>query len=150
MIGIGMWIAQHGMDCLEAVGIVGGLLYTGRSFSADTRSRRLANLLSLTKQHREIWREVLEKPELTRIKESKADLYTKPVTPDEARLVNFLLLHLHCWYRAVLEGEVLTLESLSRDIRSFFALPIPRRVWEENRQYYEPDFAAFVDATLNS
>src|SRR5687767_3564731 len=106
MIQFGAWFAQHGLELLEAIGIAAGLFYTAASFRADTRSRRLSNLVNLTKQHRDIWEEMLGKSSLVRVKDPKADLYTKPVTPDEARLVVFLILHLHCWYRAILEGEV--------------------------------------------
>ena len=56
-----------------------------------------------------------------------------------------LILHLHCWFRAIQNREVRGVEGLSRDMKQFFALPIPRRVWEEKRAFQDRDFVEFVD-----
>jgi hypothetical protein len=148
MAGIAGWFGQHGYDVISAVGIIAGLGYTAASFRADTRSRRLANLVQLTQQHREIWEELLAKPQLVRIKDSKADLYTKPISPEEFRFVTFLIMHLHCWYRALLGREVSGLEGLTRDMKAFFSLPIPSRVWQECRAFYDADFVDYVERAV--
>ena len=146
MAGIGNWLAQHGFEVLSAVGIIASLGFTAASFRADTRSRRLNNLVSLTQQHRDIWEEVQSNPSLARVIDPNADLYTKPVTTQEAIFVGQLLLHLHSWYRLLKEGEVRSLEGLARDMKAFFALPIPARIWEERRCFYDADFVAFVNS----
>jgi len=109
MAGIGNWLAQHGLEVLSAVGIIAGLGFTAASFRADTRSRRLTNLVSLAQQHRDIWEEVQSNPALARVIDPNADLYTNPVTTQEAIFVGHLLLHLHSWYRLMEKGEVRSL-----------------------------------------
>jgi hypothetical protein len=147
MAAIGNWLAQHGFEVLSAVGIIAGLGFTAASFSADTRSRRLNNLVTLTQQHRDIWEEVQSNPSLARVIDPTADLYTKPVTTHEAVFVGHLLLHLHSWYRLAKEGEVRDLDGLSRDMKVFFNLPIPASIWEDRCTFFDPDFVEFVERT---
>ena len=145
MAGIGNWFAQHGFEILSAVGIIAGLGFTAASFRADTRSRRLNNLVSLTQQHRDIWEEVISNPSLARVIDPDAALYTKPLIPQEIIFVSHLLLHLHSWYRLMKEGNILAPEGLSRDMSVFFALPIPAKVWQERRSSFDCDFVKFVE-----
>ncbi|MFN0126910.1 MAG: hypothetical protein ACKV19_09545 [Verrucomicrobiales bacterium] len=149
MAGTIGWLAENGYTFLSAVGIIAGLVFTAASFRADTRSRRLSNLVKLTEQHRDIWEELQRKPHLGRIKESNVDLYTKPVTVEEAQFVTLLILHLHCWYRAILEGEVRSPEGLARDVQSFFNRPIAAYVWEKHRAFHDQDFVEFVERLIN-
>jgi hypothetical protein len=143
------WLAEHGHTLLSGIGIIAGLGFTAASFRADTRSRRLSNLVKLTEQHRDIWEELQRKPHLGRIKDTNVDLYTKPVTVEEAQFVTLLILHLHCWYRAILEGEVRSPEGLARDVQSFFNRPIAAWVWKQNRGFYDQDFAGFVERLIS-
>ena len=139
------WMSQHGFDLLSAAGIVSGFLFTSASFRADTRSRRLANLITLTQQHRDIWEKTLQKPHLHRVTDPKVELGITPITPEESQFVVLLILHLYCWFRALQNREVRGVEGLSRDMKLFFSLPIPRRVWEEKRAFQDRDFVEFVD-----
>jgi hypothetical protein len=148
MAGIGNWLAQHGFEVLSAVGIIAGLGFTAASFRADTRSRRLTNLVSLTQQHRDIWEEVQSNPSLARVIDPNADVYTKTVTNQEAVFVGHLLLHLHSWYRLMREGEVRSLKGLSQDIKAFFALPIPAKVWHDRLTFFDPDFVNYVEEAV--
>jgi hypothetical protein len=149
MVGIGNWLAQHGFEVLSAVGIIAGLAFTAASFRADTRSRRLNNLVSLTQQHRDIWEEIQSNPSLARVIDPNADLYTKPVTPQEAVFVGHLLLHLHSWYRLMRGGEVRAFDGLSLDMKAFFAMPIPINVWNERREFFDLDFVDFVEQSVD-
>jgi len=143
-----IWIASHSFDLISAVGIIAGLGFTTASFREDTRSRRLSNLVRLTEQHRDIWEESQNNPKLARIRDPQADLYTKPVTPEETQFVMLLMFHLHCWYRAIQEGEVNVLEGLEMDIQNFFNRPIPRHVWNERKAFFDSDFRKFVEGVL--
>ena len=40
------WLAQNWFTLLNAIGVVGGLLFTGHSLRSETKTRRIANLLS--------------------------------------------------------------------------------------------------------
>ncbi len=146
MFSIVAWVAQHTFDLVSAAGIIAGLGFTAASFREDTRSRRLANLIKLTQQHRDIWEETQSNPRLVRVIDSKADLYTKPISVEESQFVVLVILHLHCWYRAIQEGEVESLDGLSKDVREFFALPIPGRVWNEKKEFQDRDFVQFVES----
>jgi hypothetical protein len=142
------WIGSHALDLLSALGIVSSLAFTAVSFREDTRSRRLNNLVRLTEQHRDIWEESQNNPKIARIRDPKADLYTKPVTAEEAQFVMLLIFHLHCWFRAIQEREVTALEGLEQDIQSFFNRPIPRHVWSERKAFFDADFRDFVDGIM--
>jgi hypothetical protein len=139
------WLAQHWFDLLQTIGIVGGLFFTGWSLHLDTQTQRAANLLTLTSQHRDIWKILYSEPQLARVLEVNLDLAKYPVTDDEARFVGFLILHLNASYQAIKAGVLMKAEGLASDIQGFFALPIPKTVWEKLRKFYDADFVAFVD-----
>jgi hypothetical protein len=139
------WLALHWFDLLQTVGIVGGLFFTGWSLHLDTQTQLAANLLTLTVQHRDIWKMLFDEPKLARILEAKLDLSKNPVTDDEARFVGFLILHLNASYQAIKAGVLMKAEGLTADIQEFFALPIPKAVWEKMRKFYDADFVTFVD-----
>lgn len=142
------WIGSHVFDLISAAGIIAGLAFTTASFREDTRSRRLSNLVRLTEQHRDIWKESQNNPKLARIRDPHADLYTKPVTPEETQFVMILMFHLHCWFRAIQAGEVSVLEGLELDIQNFFNRPISRNVWNERKAFFDSEFRQFVDGVL--
>ena len=63
-MGIWDWLADNSFNLLSAVGIIGGLWFTALSFRSETKTRRIANLISITDGHREIWKLYLNSPEL--------------------------------------------------------------------------------------
>jgi len=46
---------------------VGGLLFTGITLRADAKAKRLQSLFTITQNHRQIWTEIHDRPELSRI-----------------------------------------------------------------------------------
>lgn len=142
------WIADHGFELLEAAGIIGGLAFTAAAFRQDTKARRVGNLLALTAGHRDIWRQVHERPELWRVLEEEVDLVAAPVTNPEALFVTFLLLHLNATHRAIRKGQFSTRQAIEKDVRWFLSRPVPNSVWLEARKLLEDDFVAFVDSNL--
>lgn len=144
------WITLHGPGFLESAGIIGGLLFTAVTLRRDLRSRHISNLITLTAQHREIWQRFYEKPHLARVRDANADLVEKPPTPDEALFVHLIILHLNCWYQAVKRREVTEPEGMNLDVGAFFALPIPRHVWLQWREYQDREFVRYVDNAIQS
>ncbi len=142
--------SEHIFDLISATGIIAGLIFTGASYREDTRSRRLQNLVRLTEQHRDIWEEAQGNPKLHRVLDPSADLYTKPMTHEEITFVMLLLFHLHCWYRAIQDGEVKVLAGLELDVKGFLGRPVPRSVWEQRKVYFDPDFCEFVDRVITT
>ena len=139
------WISHHGSDLLEAVGIIGSLSFTAASFRRDDASRRVSNLLAITAAHRDIWTALCDRPELARVLSADVDLTDRPVTDEEALFVTFLILHLHTTHEAVRAGMHATRQAVAEDIRWFFALPVPRSVWEKSRSFQDPEFVRYVE-----
>lgn len=139
------WISENWFDILSAVGIIGGLFFTAVALRSDTKTRKIAHLLTITTNHREIWKEVLRNPQLARVLDPSADLSKQPITPDEREFVNFVILHLSSVYYALRDELVIKLDGVRRDAGAFLTLPIPRAVWEKTRISQNHDFVAFVE-----
>src|SRR4051794_7017954 len=92
------WIADNWFDILSAVGIIGGLCFTAFSLRSETKTRRVANLLAVTANHREIWREFYRRPELSRVLDPSSDVATQGLTAAEEEFVKFVILHLSSVY----------------------------------------------------
>ncbi len=144
------WIAENWVTLLNAVGVVGGLFFTASSIRSATKTQRIANLLTLTSNHREVWREFFRNPELARVLDRSSDLSRNPVTPGEQEFVNLVVLHLSSVYESLKDELVIRQEGLRRDVCSFFSLPIPRAMWEKSKIFQNDDFVAFVESCLNS
>jgi hypothetical protein len=137
------WLAQNWFDILSTIGIVGSLLFTAHSSRAETKTRRISNLITLTQNHREIWSALFKNPELERVVGTQSK---EPITVQEEILVNLVIQHLQSVFYAVSDKLVLKPEQLRRDIRDFFSLPIPRAVWEKNKVFQNEEFVAFVES----
>ena len=145
---MGQWLAENWFNLFSSLGIIGGLWFTAVSLHSETKTRRIANLLTITINYREIWKEFFSTPELARVIDPKANVVKKPVTPDEEFFVNLVISHTGSVYEA-LKDELLTKqEGLRRDVKSFFSLPVPKAVWLNTRLLQNQDFAAFIDSAL--
>jgi len=111
----------------------------------EAEARRVANLFTITKSHREIWTFVIERPELARVLSAKPGIEKRPITEAERRFVLFLILHLASSFEARKHGMFFFVHGLRRDVYEFFQLPIPRAVWTDFHRYQEPDFVRFVE-----
>ena len=77
------WIAENWVTALNAAGVVGGLFFTACSLHSEAKTRRVANLLTITKNHRNIWADFYRNPGLARVLDSAADVTRKPITREE-------------------------------------------------------------------
>jgi hypothetical protein len=144
-MGFLQWAGTNWFELLQTVGIITGSVFTAVSLRMDARSRRVSNLIAATQQHREIWRELYDRPHLARVLEPAPDLDASPVTKEEELFVLFLILHLNGAYRAMKENLFTEPEELDRDIHSFFTLPIPRSVWRKFKNRQDRSFVNFVE-----
>jgi hypothetical protein len=80
--------------------------------------------------------------------EKRAVLDTKPLSHEERRFVTELVLHLDAVHRPIKARMAVNIEGLRKDVRDFFALPIPKAVWEMLKPYQDTDFIAFVEDCL--
>jgi hypothetical protein len=142
------WIAVHGFDVLGAIGIIAGLLFTGFSFRQDAKVTRIQNLLTITRNHREIWSELYRQPELSRVLDPKADIVAKPITTAERLFVRFVILHLKSAFEAGRNGVYGAPAALREDTNSFFSLPIPKVVWDKAKAFQDSKFATFVEGAM--
>jgi hypothetical protein len=108
----------------------------------------VANLLAITANYREVWKEFFRSPELVRVIEPSADVAKQPVTPAEEFFVNMVISHTSSVYEALKHELVIKQEGLRRDVRLFFSLPVPKAVWTKTKLLQNQDFAAFIESSL--
>ena len=140
------WLVREWFTLLQSAGIVGGLLFTAFSMREENKTRRIGNVLAVTHNHREIWTEIFHRPELRRVLHSDVDLEKFPISEEEQIFVNFVILHLNSVFDAMKEKLVLRPEGLRKDVGRFFALPIPRAVWNQMKPLHEEEFVRFVES----
>jgi hypothetical protein len=142
------WIGGHWFDLLQTAGIIGGLIFTAYSSRKDDGSRKIANLIAIKQQYREIWKELYDRPELARVLEHWVDLKAQPTSLQEWLFVKLLILHLDTVYHAMEADMFVSLEGLQKDIKEFFSAPIPRSVWEKLKPFQDKDFVQLVEASM--
>ena len=142
------WLTENCFNLFSAVGIMGGLWFTAISLHSETKTRRVANLLTVTANYREIWKEYLHNPKLIRVLDASADVVNQPITPDEELFVGLILSHINSVFYATNDKLVVEWEGLRRDVGAFFSLPLPKAVWIKTRLLQNQDFAAFIDSSL--
>lgn len=143
------WIAENGLALLNAAGVVGGLLFTGISLHSETKTRRIANLLTLTENHRALWSEYFRNAQVTRVLNPTADVSKDPVTRNEEIFVGLVIQHLSGVFHALRDELLVKPEGLRRDVWWFFSLPIPQSVWERVKILQNDAFMDFVEKCRN-
>jgi hypothetical protein len=146
---VSAWFAQHGFDLIQAVCVVGTLLFAAYTFRKGEKAQRIANLIAIKQEYSDVWRTMYDHPELSRVLEKSVDLDKHPVTTQEWLFVKMLVLHLDTVRRAKKIDVFVKLQGLQMDIREFFSLPIPKTVWDSLKVFHDDDFTTFVESCLN-
>jgi len=154
-MGFSEWFSENWVNIVTAVSGIGGLWAAvfairknGKATNEDAKARKVANLLTITANHRELWNECLIYPALARVIDPGADIAKQPVTPAEEFFMSMAISHTSSTYEA-LKDELLTKqEGLRRDVGLFFSLPIPNAVWQRTKLLQNLDFAAFIESSL--
>jgi|GEM_PF-1134611 len=144
--GVTGFIAHNWVDVVQTGGIIAGFLLSVFTIRREAAVRHVQNLFTLTRNHREIWTSLLERPELSRVLKANVDLAANPVSESERLVVLFLILHLASSFEAQKRGLYLSERGLRDDISQFFGLPIPAAVWMESKSLQECDFVEFVES----
>jgi hypothetical protein len=139
------WFAENWFNLFSAIGIIGGLWFTAVSLHSETKTRRVANLLTITANYREVWKEFFRSPDLARVIKPSVDTAKRPITAAEEFFVNLIISHISSVYEALKDELVIKQEGLRRDVGSFFALPIPQAVWKKTKLFQNGDFVSFVE-----
>lgn len=142
------WVTQNWFELLSTVGIIGGLIITAVTLHSETKTRRVANLLTLTQNHRELWKVFYQNVEMTRILDPAADPKSFPVNRGEEIYVNTVIQHVAAVFRAMKTDLTIKPEGIQQDVRTFFSLPIPRLVWDKIKPLQDKDFVKFVEDCL--
>jgi len=142
------WLASNWLS-IQAAAIVGSLLFNVTILRMDLRVRRTEVMLSLTESHREIWEQLIERPELSRVLEPDANVHTQPPTPSEKHFVQLVVNHVATVRQAVKEGAYRATRGMDQDIREFLALPIPRIVAGGMLPYQAPDFQEYLHGLMD-
>ncbi len=143
------WAGENWFNLLSTVGIIGSLLFTAVSLHSETVTRRIANLLAITSNHRAVWKVYLHSPELARVLDPKADVASQPVTVKEECFVLLVIAHTSSVHEALQDELLIKQEGLRRDVVRFFSLPVPKAVWDKSKWLQNQDFVAFIDSALN-
>ncbi len=143
------WIVEHWSGLLENVGIISGLVFTGLAIRRDSRVRRAETLLKITEQHRSLWMDFDDRPELSSLLDFDRDLESSPLKKEEVRFVRYCIQHLRATFYAAKAGIFIQPEALGADIAAFFAKPGPRAVWESSKHWHDRTFVDFVESYLS-
>lgn len=139
------WISDNAFNLITGIGVIAGLSFSAASRRDATRNQQTANLLSITANHRELWKIYLDRRDLTRVRDHKADLGKQQVTEEERVFVNLVVQHANSVYRALNDHLLINIEGFKSDIAQFFALPIVSSVWKRIKPLQNEDFVRFVD-----
>jgi hypothetical protein len=142
------WAEENWFSLLQSLGIVTGFIFTGLSLRRDAKSRRRTEVLALAQQHRDLLSDLHRRPELSRIFYPEVDLLGKPITIAEQEFLNLVILHYNSGWQLTTEGGLVDRKTLASDVRGFFVLPLPRRAWENTKNYRDRKFVAFVEKCL--
>lgn len=146
------WLYSHFETVLTNIGIIGGLFFTAISFRSEAKTRRVANLLTVTANHREIWSTLYTHGDLGRVLNRTVDLNESPLTSGEEVFVTSVILHLASVFYALQDDLLIKEERLRADIADFLSYPIPAMTWERIKSFQNEKFVRFVENSkaLNS
>lgn len=142
------WDIHRWKEVFEVGGTAAALLFTGVALSIDARVRRAQTVIEITKQHRELWLSVLDRPQLSSLFDRKRDLRAHPLTNEEVHFVNFMIHHLRATFIARGAGIFVQPEQLVRDMKEFFSLSSVAEVWARQKQFHDRKFVAFVEQNI--
>lgn len=140
------WLVSHWLDLLQSIGIISGFVFTAHTIRKEATARQIGNMLAAAQHHHSIWKECYTSPHLLRVVEQAADLETKPITAEEQLFVTAIIIHLDSLHRAIRAGMFMQQEGIARDVKQFFALPIPGAVWDCVRSLHDRSFVEFIEA----
>lgn len=102
-----------------------GLAFTAVQLRRTARAARVANLLALTKDHRELWTMLLGNENLRSIILSDSEVESiKDLTFEEQQMINFFLLHMAAAFELHRVGLITRNRASAADIAALMSLPM--------------------------
>ncbi len=136
-----VWIESNWFNFVQTAGIVAGLVFTGIELRASLREKRVNGLLTLTANHRELWKEAFQREELSRVFSEAVDLVGRPVTVAETEFLNLVIVHFMTGFELAKGSSLVVLQDLTKDAADFFSLPIPKAIWTTTKHIRNRQFA---------
>ena len=143
---LGEWLGNNWIQLAETSSIVAGLFFGALTIHQNTKTRRLANLLTITSSHRNLWLHLASNRRLNQVFSPSRKISVSPITPEEEQFVVLLILHLKSTYETMKDGMRIYERGLREDIAEFLELPVPQAVWMNMRRTFEREFIGFVEA----
>ncbi len=147
-MGIREWFTENWFNIFSSAGIMGSFWIGIAALRSETKTRRVANLLTVTVNYREIWKEYYANPQLARVLDASANVTEKPVTPEKELFVGQIIFHISNVFYAMKDDLFVAQDGSRRDIAQFFSLPVPKAVWAKTKLLQNQDFAAYIDSSL--
>jgi formyl transferase-like protein len=123
-----------------------GLLLNAYAILKNIRSRKLLNYQEIVKSHRDLWKLTLDSPEkYSRVLSLDPDLATTPITEEERRFVNLLLIHMTSAFYFAKYSDMVRIEKMREDVWRVMSLPIPREIWHDARHNFNRDFVRLIE-----
>ncbi|WP_221274543.1 hypothetical protein [Thaumasiovibrio subtropicus] len=145
------------LEDAKTLGVIGSLLVSTiallLNFFSTLRSvsaQKTANFQEITKSHREIWKLTIDDyDKFKRVLQTDVNLLEEPVTYNEKRFIQLLLNHATSSFYFGKYSHMIEIEKISLDFNQFLSLPIPRKVWHDNRVFYNKEFVDFWSVKEN-
>lgn len=131
-------------NLFQTLGIVASLVFTAMTLRGAARERRMTALLTLQEQHRELWSQLHQRPDLVRVLDVEVDLVGNPLSAAEREFLNTVFVHYCTGWRLAKDHRILALEDLQRDLLDFLSRPVPAQVWKDTVPTRERGFVDFV------
>ncbi|HEV2695674.1 MAG TPA: hypothetical protein VG347_22475, partial [Verrucomicrobiae bacterium] len=119
-----------------------------KSRKEEAKARKISNLVAITANHRELWKEYSNHPEYKRVLDPNANLDEQPITSAEETFMSMWISQTSSTYEALKDDLLTKLEGFKRDVGQSFSLPIPNAVWQRTKLLQNQDFAAFIESSL--
>jgi putative exporter of polyketide antibiotics len=139
---------ENWLEVLQTVAIIASLIFTAVALRRDTKARHDGSIVETVKGHREVWKMMVENPNLERVMEKEVDLKDRPISQSEKWFVLLSILHLCATFESSDKWVKESMQGISNDIKEYFSNAIPRKVWEDNKKFQNPDFVEFVEKNM--
>ena len=143
-----VWLSDNWVSLFQTLGICGSLLFTAESLRRDVEAKRVSEYLTLNTQHRRLWGQLHQRPQLAHLLDADRSLEARPVTTEERLFLELAFVHFHTGWLVARKGSLIPLSVLSTDAAYFFLLPAPRAVWVQVQATHQPEFVAFIEESM--
>jgi len=127
---------------ISGIGLILNAIATFKGIS----SRKISNYQEIIKSHRDLWKLTLDNPQkYSRLFNRDIDLLKDPITYEENRFINLLLLHMTSGFYFSKGSDLIEVEMMKHDIDDFLSYPIQKEVWNNSKHYFNQDFRSFVE-----